>query len=248
MIACPNEGCDVQRHKATMNVHRDECEHEEVTCPCPGCDARLLRKSMDAHVEATHLQMAAKELQRLWQEDSKRKAALESEQRHAAAAPTWVFNWVADGWDAGVFRSETHDFGDGVTGRCVFQPASNPELSHCIGYGIEGRDKFKAHVTLSILDKHDKTLREVYRDGTATAPSQVVFLPQCDSRFRGRNFTPTAEEKAQSVRPLSLSLSLSLSLCVHPFLSLASSLPLSLPPFLALSLPLSAKLSLNLNP
>ena len=47
--------------------------------------------------------------------------------------------------------------------------------------------------TFTILDKHDKTLRHVYEVGTATAPTHRY-------RLTAKNFTPTAEEKEQSVR------------------------------------------------
>ena len=48
--------------------------------------------------------------------------------------------------------------------------------------------KCRVHITLSILDKYDKILREVNELGTAAAPSCAF------------SFTPTAEEKARSVR------------------------------------------------
>ena len=117
MIGCPNEGCSVQYQRGWINLHRNICEHEEGSCPCPGCDARLIRKDMDAHVEATHLQSAAKLVQSLWKEVATLTATSESEQRLAAASATsWVFNWRADGWGTGDFASGTHDFGFGITG------------------------------------------------------------------------------------------------------------------------------------
>jgi len=50
------------------------------------------------------------------------------------------------------------------------------------------------HATFSILDTNDKTLREIHW-GTASEPEPHDFT--ADS---GDYFTPTAEEKAQSVR------------------------------------------------
>ena len=78
MIACANEGCDVQCKRASMNLHRAKCKHESVTCECPGCGETFLRKGMDAHVEATHMQAAGKQLQRLWHEVAILNAASES--------------------------------------------------------------------------------------------------------------------------------------------------------------------------
>jgi hypothetical protein len=200
-VECMNEGCSVKRSRGAMNVHREACKHEEVTCPCPGCDARLLRKGMDAHVTAMHLGLAVRIMQSAWHQNAvlqSKVAASESEQRLAAASATsWVFNWRAEGWGGGNFETETHDFGDGVAGKCILQCSSNPEHSHYIGYSIEGRDKCRLHATLSILDKHDKILRQVDKTGTAEAPNEKDFLA---SRYWGRSFTPTAAEKAQSVR------------------------------------------------
>ena len=197
-IGCPNEGCSVKRQRRAMNVHRAECEHEGVTCPCPGCDTRLLRKTVNAHVRNQHLQNAETQLVNAWHQIRVQKAASESEQRLAAASTTsWVFNWRAEGWGVGTFESETHDFGDGVTGMCGFYASSRPEFSHFIGYNIEGRDKCRVHATFSILDKHDKILRQVHTAGTAAAPVELHFTTY---PCKGGRFTPTAAEKAQSVR------------------------------------------------
>jgi len=200
--ACPNEGCSVQYQRGSMNLHLEKCEQERTTCPCPGCDAHLLRKDMDAHVEATHLQSAARQLQSLWGEVARLKAASESEQRRAAASPTsCVFNWRADGWGPGEFSSETRDFGGGrgVTGKCVLVTGSgDSEHSHFIGFQIApGLDKCRVHITLSVLDAHDKTLRQIFEDGRATAPWSRVLS---DGFSWGSKFTPTAEEVARSVR------------------------------------------------
>ena len=177
-------------------MHREECEQEKVLCVCPGCDACLLRKGMDTHVEATHMRSAAKQLQILWRADAERTAVSNSEQRLAAASPTsWVFNWRADGWGGGYFMSEKHRCGNGVARACTLDYSSNPTLSHFTGVQIEGRANCRLHATLFILDKHDKILREVYEVGTAAAPFEFTD-PQC----WGQNFTPTAEEKVQSVR------------------------------------------------
>jgi len=198
-VECPNEGCSVRQQRWTMNVHRADCQQEEVTCPCPGCDARLLRKGIDAHVKATHLLSPEQQLQRLWRENARLQTKAESEQRLAAASPTsFIFNWRADGWGDGYFLSETCDLGDGVTGNCVFHSCSSgPERSYFIGYGIKGRAKCKVHVILSILDKHDKVLLSLPEIGTAAEPTEHKFtaVPHW-----GRNFRPTAEEKAQSER------------------------------------------------
>ncbi|KAJ1494537.1 hypothetical protein T484DRAFT_2469952 [Baffinella frigidus] len=201
-IECPNEGCGVQYTRGIMNVHRKGCEHEEVACPCPGCDARLLRKNMDAHLEERHLQgeatrprlfSALKLLQRAWSRIALLEATAESEQSHAASSPTpeeWVFNWRADGWEMGTFKSERHTFRGEVEGWCTLQSLD----SHFIGFGIERDGKCRVHATFSILDKHDKTLRQVCELGTATEPYEI------NGRLWGHKFTPTAEEKAQSVR------------------------------------------------
>jgi len=63
----------VHQSRGRMKLHRAECEDEEVLCLCPGCDARLLRKGMDAHVEATHMQSAVKQLQILWRAEAEWK-------------------------------------------------------------------------------------------------------------------------------------------------------------------------------
>ncbi|KAJ1494542.1 hypothetical protein T484DRAFT_1765259 [Baffinella frigidus] len=206
-IECPNEGCGVRMIRGHMNLHRERCLEEEVACPCPKCDARLLRKQVNAHVRKYHMQKAEKQLQRAWGEVAKLKALSESEQHHAAASPTsWVFNWRAAGWGVGVFKSEVHTFGEGAEGFCILQPplqppsaehSSTPQHSHFIGFRIEGLGKCKAHATFSFLDQHDKTLREVIKLGTATAPFERDFSVMY---LWGQFFTPTAEERAQSVR------------------------------------------------
>ena len=180
-----------------MHQHFDECEHEEVTCSCPECDARLLRKDLAAHVEATHLEQAGEQLQSLWAETAEMReliAASESEQRHAAASPTsWVFNWRAAGWGPGLFFSETRDFGEGVGGHCTLQNSDDPDHSHMIGVLIEGIATLRIHATFSILDKHDKTLRQVHEIGTTNSPREVAG-------WIGGRFRVTAADKAQSVR------------------------------------------------
>jgi len=189
----------MQYWRGAMNLHRAKCEHEEVTCVIPGCDARLLCKDMIQHVGERHKQEAGELLVSFSCKIAVlegKVAASESEQRLAAASTTsWVFNWRADGWGGGEFVSETHDFGDGVTGRCIFGGSSHPEFSHYIGFTIDGRDKCRAHMTLSIPDKHDKTLRQVLETGTAAVPVERDF-----TAYEGEHFTPTAAEKAQSVR------------------------------------------------
>ena len=222
-IECPNEGCSVQYKRFAMNLHRLVCEHEEVMCLCPGCHAFLLRKGMDAHVEATHLGLAVKLLQSAWSQNAALEGKFEaakSEQRLAAPRQrfgwsfndpaSWVFNWRADGWGEGVFRSETHDFDfwhGTALGSCALS-TGHPQItedSHFIGITVsprrgaqKGRLQISLHVTFSILDKHDQILREVHEIGTATA----LFWPESrsDGYFTGSTFTPTAEEKRQSVR------------------------------------------------
>ena len=154
---------------------------------------------MDAHVDARHLGSAGKQLQLLWGENARLAAAAESEQRLAGASPmSWAFNWRADGWGPGEFKSETRDIGERVSVQCLLQwSACDPLHSHFIGYEMKGIDQCKVHVTCSILDKHDKILRTVHEQGTATAPFAQVFT---SSIVWGQAFTPTAEEKAQSVR------------------------------------------------
>ena len=200
-IECPNEGCCKQMQRGKINVHRAKCKLEEVTCVILGCDARLLRKNMIQHVGECHkheaVELAVSNSCKIAVLEGKVRE-LESEKSLAAASTTsWVFNWCAEGWGDGLFKSETHDFWDGVTGKCSLSPSSNPKFSHFIGYLIEGRAKCRAYVTLSILDKHDKILRQVHEMGTAAAPNEVDFTA---STFWGRNFTPTAAEKALSAR------------------------------------------------
>jgi len=200
---CPNEGCSVEYRTWAMNQHRTECEREEVTCPCPGCETRLLREDLDAHVEAMHLgDSAGQQLQRLWRVNAELMETAEIERIHAAASPTsWVFNWRADGWVRGFFESETHDFGQGVMGECTL---STSERDACgddepvIGFTVSGRAKCRVHATFSLLDKHNATLRQVCEIGTADAPREVEEDYECLSC--GNPFTPTADEKAQSVR------------------------------------------------
>ena len=215
-IKCTNGGCNMECTRGFMKAHRATCELEGLSCPCPGCDARLLRKDMDAHVEATHLGSAVKLLQNAWRQNAalatklrqveSLKATVESEQRLAAASPTsWVFNWRADGWGPGQFKSETRELGRSgmVTAVCVLEPSSfervlepsDFEHSHFIACMVEGIDTCRMHNTFSILDKHDKILRQVCETGTATTPAEKV-----GRTYWGSDFTPTAEEKAQSVR------------------------------------------------
>ena len=126
------------------------------------------------------------------------KQELESEKRLSTAdEKTWVFNWRAGGWDnASTFRSEKHAFADGVQGYCSLQKSSDPSHSHFIGFALEGRAKHKHHATFSILDKHDKVLRQVHETGTATNPHVV----EKSKGVCGWDFTPTEEDKAGSVR------------------------------------------------
>ncbi|KAJ1486642.1 hypothetical protein T484DRAFT_1943020 [Baffinella frigidus] len=206
-IECPNEskGCRVRHERGSMNIHLEECKHQEVACRVQGCDARFPRKDERSHLNTRHppsTELAMSLLGRIAALEG-RVAAAESEQCHAAASPTsWVFNWKADGWGMGRFQSETRDFGAGVTGWCVLKVAS-PDLedSHFLGYYIQGNPgstfKCRTHVTFSILDKHDATLRTVFEVGSLEEPAAEEFKGMA---FAGWGFTPTEGEKAQSVR------------------------------------------------
>ncbi|KAJ1486644.1 hypothetical protein T484DRAFT_1890298 [Baffinella frigidus] len=218
-IECPNEskGCRVRHERGSMNVHLEECKHQEVACRVQGCDARFPRKDERSHVSTRHppsTELAMSLLGRIAALEG-RVAAAEREQCHAAASPmSWVFNWKADGWGMGRFQSETRDFGAGVTGWCVLKAASpDREDSHFLGYYIYGdpdifygdprtTSSCRAHVTFSILDKHDNTLRRVHEIGTAAAPMRQGFLDDSPDYYdyQGKDFTATEEEKAASVR------------------------------------------------
>ena len=80
----------------------------------------------------------------------------------------------------------------------------------------------RVHVTFAILDKDDQTLRELPEFGSEKAPAElgaIAMAPRAGTGKKeegtgkigevfphgGRAFTPTAEEKALSVRPLPLS-------------------------------------------
>ena len=52
-----------------------------------------------------------------------------------------VFNWRADGWGPGEFKSETHNWGGAGSGRCVLAIDSNGNHSHFIGFGMQGIDE-----------------------------------------------------------------------------------------------------------
>ena len=57
--------------------------------------------------------------------------------------------------------------------------------------------ELQVHATFCILDKNDKTLSKVYEVGTATKPVEKDFTA---FTYWGGQFTPTAAEKAKSVR------------------------------------------------
>ena len=203
-IQCLTAGCSVVFERAAMPAHRAECEYEEVACPCPACDASVLRKDVDVHVEATHL--AVQQLRAAWGEAERWKSiavrlhetddTLQSELRHAAPSPTsWVFNWRADGWESAVIESDFHEFGDGgVSGNCMFEVSITDGHSHFIGFGFTGRATCRVQTTFFVLDRNDKTLREW---GGGTAPREQHGR---EGSYAGIGFTPTAEEKGQSVR------------------------------------------------
>jgi hypothetical protein len=152
-------------------------------------------------LQVSHTSSAAELLQSI----ATLEAAIESEQRHAAASPkVWVFNWRAEGWVDGEFESERHEFGDEVAVYCLFSNSSTTEQSHFIGLRISDF-QWKVHATFSILDKHDKTLRQVCELGTATEPYKFNHNDDDDDdddddEDDGIDFTPTPEDLAQSVR------------------------------------------------
>jgi len=85
----------------------------------------------------------------------------------------------------------------GIKGGCLLaRQDPDRKRSHFIGFGFSENEGGRVHATFSILDKHDKALRKVFEMGTATAPEALDFNPDT----WGAYFTPTAEEKAQSVR------------------------------------------------
>ena len=157
------------------------------------------------HVQAIHLHSAVEawgQIAELEEQLRRLRAASESEQRHAAASPTsWVFNWRADGWEPGHFASETRDLGEGVTTACKFHSYSTQEVSpasHYIGYTMHLPRGSFVHASISILDKHDKNLLVWdVEPGPATVPFGTYFKAL---KLPGVFFTPTAEEKALSVR------------------------------------------------
>ena len=216
-IKCPNEGCHAERAREDMHEHRMVCDHEQIACIFRGCGARLLRFKMNAHVTGGHMAAAAEMLQALAfdkatlertvaalkAKDVQEDAARASEQRHLQATPTTrTFNWraessvgCANGWGLGDFVSETCDLGESVVGSCALYPTIDPGHSHSFGVAFEGRAKFRVHATFSVLDKNDKALPRTVQLGTADKPHQIKA-----GKFVGEDFTPTEEEKAQSVR------------------------------------------------
>ena len=195
-IECPNEGCMNEHPRVIMYLHREDCEYEEVTCLSPGCDARLLRKDLDTHVRDCHLQEPEVQLQDLWRENARLAALSESELRHAAGSSTSrVFNWRADGWGTGRSEeSEEHTFGGGFTGKCsFFYPPSHISEPCFIEFNFINSPACRVHAKFFILDKHDQTLRE-FEGGSGQAEwCQPGVAAQA-------HFTPTDEEKAQSMR------------------------------------------------
>ena len=153
-----------------------------------GTKIRALKREHDSERLFTGLRIRALERE------------LESEKRLSTTdEKSWVFNWRASGWDNPfTHSSEKHAFADGVQGFCTLEKLGDddPAYSHFIGFGLDGRADFKIHATFSILDKHDKVLRQVDEVGTATNPDVVD-----DSSYSwGTHFTPTEEDKAGSVR------------------------------------------------
>ncbi|KAJ1468674.1 hypothetical protein T484DRAFT_1754960 [Baffinella frigidus] len=125
-----------------------------------------------------------------------------SEKRHAhPSTKTFVFNWRAEGWGPGYYTSESFDLGGGGVAGCVLKCGDAPEVfSHFIGFDIVGEHKtLRVHATMSVLDKEDRTLRQVYEIGTAAAPEEVS--PEGNDVSYGIDFTPTKAEQDASVRP-----------------------------------------------
>ena len=188
-INCPNEGCSFKYPRWCMNHHISVCKHERVTCPCQGCDERLLRGGLDLHLQVSHTSSAAELLQSI----ATLEAAIESEQRHAAASPTsWVFNWQADGWGSdNTSYSMEHDFGRGFKGVCSFH--SYDDFGPCfIDFNFTSDGECRVQAFFCLLDKHDKPLRE--------GSGWEFFQPLSEGHTAYAVFLPTAEEETQSVR------------------------------------------------
>jgi hypothetical protein len=222
-IVCPNENCSETERRCLMQFHRGGCQHEQITCNSPECYARLPRKDITAHVRACHMHSrnsAEEMLQEMWGENAARTAASESELRNSAGSPiSCVFNWRA-GWGPNLsnlseysgycedtdetqrYRSEMHNFGGEWQGYGVFGLCDRPDEddSHFIGLRMENdRAEFTkclVHATFSILDKNDTGLCQIYEEGTDMAPVMFDFKEFLCAEY----FTPTAEDKAQSMR------------------------------------------------
>ena len=114
-------------------------------------------------------------LLRLEGQVTKMQEAAISQHLYAGALPTsWMFNWNADGWGSGQFESETRDFGNGVAVKCYLEKGLGEHL-HSIGYSVTGLGRCRVHVTLSVLDKNGRTLRDFDEVGTSTVPAEVDF-------------------------------------------------------------------------
>ncbi|KAJ1490921.1 hypothetical protein T484DRAFT_1776215 [Baffinella frigidus] len=202
-VSCLCPGCDARLLRKGMDAHVEATHMHSAGKQLQSLwhEVATLKASSESEVarltERSEREVAALEAK----SESKvatLKATAQSEHCHAGGgASSWVFNWRAAGWGSGEFHSETHQLGDGVTGSCSLKPCSRPEHSHHIGLKVEGRAKCMLHATLSILDKHDQTLRKVQEFGTSTTPKELDFAL---SPFWGGKFTPTDEEQEQSVR------------------------------------------------
>ncbi|KAJ1494555.1 hypothetical protein T484DRAFT_1765324 [Baffinella frigidus] len=190
-VKCPNQGCTETPLRKDLPEHEATCKHRMEQCPNQGCCVTAARGTMDEHrEECGHEEVSCPCLgcdTRLLRKDMDTHV-------HPTPTTSWVFNWRTDGW-GGESGSETRDFGGGVEGTSVLQLSEDPEHSHYIGFEIAGIPKCGVYATFSILDKHDKTLCKVFEMGTAKAPLEIHVSDKW-----GTTFTPTAEEKAQSVR------------------------------------------------
>jgi len=222
-VRCPIPGCSEQLARHSLEQHVDEAHVPRGESPAKLVlnaaeeKAKLERdyesRKRKAETRITELEQAMRSEKRdaetriteLWlYADTKIRALvqeLESEKRFSTAdQKAWVFNWLADGWNDGIYRSEKHAFADGAQGCCSLHKSVRDAHSHFIGFHLEGRAKYKCHATFSILDKHDKVLLKVIEVGTAANPHVVENKSSPGRTFLGWSFTPTEEDKARSVR------------------------------------------------
>jgi len=181
IIECPNEGCSEQRERGSMHVHRpDSGQGEEDDDMETQSDLSSLL-SRDGHEEGCDARLLREDMAahaeatvHLDAEATHLDSAVELEAIHLDSEvellqSAWSQNFALEGSGTELERESL----------------------------IEGKTKCRVHITLSILDKHGKILREVHKLGTATEPAEEDFT--VFPHWAGA-FTPTAVEKAQSVR------------------------------------------------